>query len=76
MADMVAALKTTHILLNGKPEEIAEQETVASMLERLGLQGKRLALEVNFEVLPRSQYEHTCLQPDDRVEIVYAIGGG
>jgi thiamine biosynthesis protein ThiS len=42
----------------------------------LELQGKRLALEVNQELVPRSQFATFVLQPNDAVEIVHAIGGG
>jgi thiamine biosynthesis protein ThiS len=64
------------IILNGKPEDVAETETAAELIARLGLAGKRLALEVNREVLPRSRHGSYRLRPDDRIEIVQAIGGG
>jgi sulfur carrier protein len=64
------------IVLNGKPEEAPETETVASLLDRLNLGGKRLALEVNEAIVPRSAYSQHRLKQDDRIEIVHAIGGG
>ncbi|MGB3916544.1 sulfur carrier protein ThiS [Thiothrix litoralis] len=64
------------ILVNGTPHLIAEGTTVAQLLVILDLQGKRLAMEVNQELVPRSQFDNVILQPQDTVEIVHAIGGG
>lgn len=64
------------ILVNGTPHFIADGTTAAQLLVILELQGKRLALEVNQELVPRSQFENVVLQPHDTVEIVHAIGGG
>ncbi len=50
--------------------------TVAQLVERLGLTGKRLAIECNGEIVPRSQFEQTQLQSGDKLEIVGAVGGG
>ncbi|VFM99338.1 MAG: thiamine biosynthesis protein ThiS [Candidatus Kentron sp. G] len=65
-----------NILLNGKDHELADEANVAVLLETQGLTGKRLAVEINEEILPRSRYEQHRLQEGDRVEIVRAIGGG
>lgn len=64
------------ILVNGEPREVADDCTAAGLIEELGLGGRRLAMEVNREIVPRSSYETHRLQPQDRVEIVHAIGGG
>lgn len=64
------------ILVNGTPHTIATDTTAAQLLVILGLQGKRLALEINQELVPRSQFDSFVLQPHDTVEIVHAIGGG
>ncbi len=64
------------ILVNGTPHLVAADTTVAQLLIILALQGKRLALEINQELIPRSQFDTTVLQPHDTVEIVHAIGGG
>ena len=64
------------ILVNGTPHLIAAGTTVAQLLVILDLQGKRLAMEVNQELVPRSQFDNVILQPQDTVEIVHAIGGG
>lgn len=64
------------ILVNGTPHLIAEDTSVAQLLVILDLHGKRLAVEVNQALVPRSQFDTHLLQPHDTVEIVHAIGGG
>ena len=64
------------IILNGENRQIAESTTAAQLIETLGLVGKRLAMEVNQEIVPRSAYSTHLFQAGDRVEIVRAIGGG
>ena len=65
-----------NILINGEPQQVPDYITAAQLLENLGLTGKRLAMEVNLEIVPRSTFEEFVIQPEDRVEIVHAIGGG
>jgi len=64
------------IYLNGEPRDIPDDTTAARLVESLGLTGKRVAMEVNMEIVPRSQYATLHFQPDDKVEVVQAIGGG
>jgi len=64
------------IMLNGDAQEVAEGSSAALLIEKLDLVGKRLAMEVNEEILPRSQFDSYIFQPEDKVEIVHAIGGG
>ena len=64
------------IELNGEPHAIAGGATVASLIEELALTDKRLAVEVNEEVVPRGRHAEHVLESGDRVEIVHAIGGG
>ncbi len=64
------------IILNGEPASVPDGTTVADLIERLALSGKRIALEINEDIVPRSQYGERRLQPGDRLEIVHAIGGG
>ena len=64
------------IIVNGEPRQVAETYTVAQLIEEMGLAGRRLAVEVNLEIVPRSSHPSHPLQPGDRVEIVHAIGGG
>ncbi|SFL84741.1 sulfur carrier protein ThiS [Marinobacter zhejiangensis] len=65
-----------NIQLNGEAFEIAEPATIAVLLEAMSLTGKRLAVEVNEDIVPRSQHNDFQLSPGDRVEVVHAIGGG
>ena len=64
------------IILNGETREVPENATAAQLIEILDLTGKRLAMEVNQEIVPRSTFEQHTLSQGDMVEIVHAIGGG
>lgn len=65
-----------HIQLNGEPYEVPDGETVAALLIRLELVGRRIAVELNLDIVPRSQHVSTALRDGDQVEVVHAIGGG
>ena len=62
--------------LNGELLQVPCDTTVAGLLESRGLAGKRLAVERNGDIVPRGQHERTVIQPQDRIEIVVAVGGG
>jgi len=64
------------ILLNGATHALPEACTVAQLIDALGYTGKRVAVERNGEIVPRSAHAHTALTNNDRVEIVVAVGGG
>ncbi|MEQ5835735.1 sulfur carrier protein ThiS [Marinobacter sp. NFXS9] len=64
------------IQLNGESRELTDTATVATLIEQLGLGGRRLAVEVNEDIVPRSRHSEHRLQAGDRVEVVHAIGGG
>lgn len=64
------------IILNGEPREVAAGLSVFELIAELGLQGQRVAVEVNLDIVPRSQHDTRRLAPGDRVEVVRAIGGG
>ncbi len=64
------------IQLNGEARSLAPDLTVAALVESLGLAGRRIAVEVNEEIVPRSEHASTRLVEGDRVEVVHAIGGG
>lgn len=64
------------LLVNGASVELPESANVVALIERMRLAGKRLAVELNGEMLPRSTHAQTALREGDRVEIVQAIGGG
>ncbi|WP_339844042.1 sulfur carrier protein ThiS [uncultured Halopseudomonas sp.] len=64
------------IQLNGDPFVLDSATTLTDLIEQLGLTGKRLAIELNLEIVPRSEHSQTVLTEGDRIEIVHAIGGG
>jgi thiamine biosynthesis protein ThiS len=64
------------LIINGDPMEVPEKTTAAQLIEILELSNKRLAIEANLEIVPRSQFEEHIFQDGDQVEIVQAIGGG
>ena len=65
-----------NIYLNGEARQVPDNCSAAQLVEELSLTGKRIAMEVNQEIVPRSSYADHTLQADDKVEIVHAIGGG
>lgn len=65
-----------NIVLNGEQHGFSDAPTLCALIDRLELTGKRLAVEVNEEVVPRSLHAEYRLREGDRVEIVHAIGGG
>lgn len=64
------------IHLNGETREVAPATTLSTLIAALDLAGKRIAVELNGEIAPRSRHGETVLADGDRVEIVQAIGGG
>ena len=64
------------IILNGSPRDVPDNLSANELILSLGLANKRLALEINREIVPRSTFENHIIHPEDRVEIVHAIGGG
>lgn len=64
------------IHLNGETRDVAPATTLAALIGTLELTGKRIAVELNGEIAPRSRHGETVLREGDRVEIVQAIGGG
>ena len=65
-----------HIIVNGETRQLADGTSAAQLIEALGLGERRLALELNGEIVPRSQHKERMLAAGDRVEIVHAVGGG
>jgi sulfur carrier protein len=64
------------ILVNGEARRIAAPASVGALLEQMQLTGKRLAVECNGEIVPKSRHAQTLLTAGDRLEIVVAVGGG
>ena len=65
-----------NILLNGTPATLPSTMTVTGLLAHLGMAGRRLAVEVNRQIVPRSQHDTHALNEGDKVELVQAMGGG
>jgi sulfur carrier protein len=64
------------IIINGETRDVPEAITAAQLIDLLDLANKRLAIEANKEIVPRSEFETHTFNPGDQVEIVQAIGGG
>ncbi len=64
------------ITLNGEPRECRPATSVAALLAETGHAERRVAIEVNREIVPRSRHAQHLLEDGDQVEIVQAIGGG
>ncbi|HJT51826.1 MAG TPA: sulfur carrier protein ThiS [Nitrosospira sp.] len=77
------------LIVNGQPQLVPGSPKVQSgeqgrsrtlniteLLQHMGLQGKRIAVERNGEIVPRSEFEQPILTDGDRLEIVVAVGGG
>ena len=64
------------LVINGEPRSFPAPLTLAQLIELQDLAGKRIAIEKNGEIVPRSQHATTSLAGGDRLEIVVAVGGG
>jgi len=65
-----------NIQINGNLQQFDDNMTALQLVEKLGLQGRRIAMEVNQEIVPRSEYETYQFNENDQVEIIHAVGGG
>lgn len=65
-----------HVLVNGERNAFERAPSVLELLESRQLAGKRIAVERNGEIVPRSRHADTVLADGDEVEIVVAVGGG
>ena len=64
------------IVVNGETREVPPGLPITALLSHLGLPVERVAIERNLEILPRSQWGKTVVEPGDRYEIVHLVGGG
>lgn len=64
------------VTLNGEARELSEGLTVNDLVDQLGLNERRIAVEINRDILPRDDYANRAIQEGDVVEIVQFIGGG
>mgnify|MGYP006304440621 CR=1 FL=1 len=66
-------MKTT---INGKEREIPDGLTLSGLLEHLDLDARRVAVEVNRDIVKRERFAETEIQPNDTIEILQFVGGG
>ncbi len=64
------------IRLNGDPHDLDGPLTVSALLAKLGIDGRRVAVERNLVVLKRAAFDHTMIEEGDELEIVNFVGGG
>jgi sulfur carrier protein len=64
------------IYINGEPTRVPDETDMAGLIEFLDLTGRRVAVEVNQELVPRSSFSERRLREADQVEIIHAVGGG
>lgn len=64
------------VVINGEPREIADGVTITALLTTLGIDLRRVAVELNEQVVPKARHAETSLKPNDRLEIVTFVGGG
>ncbi len=67
---------TVTLTINGTSRTLPAGTTLAQLVADEGLSGKRIAVERNGAIVPKSEYAHTVLADGDRLEIVVAVGGG
>jgi sulfur carrier protein len=68
--------QTISVVVNGAPQALDAGATVADLLARMGAAGRRVAVERNGEIVPKSRHGETRLAHGDRLEVVIAVGGG
>jgi sulfur carrier protein len=69
-------MSAMEILLNGQPKTLPDSISLATLIDQLGFTGKRIAVERNGEIVPKSTYPTVQLAAADQLEIVVAVGGG
>jgi thiazole synthase len=64
------------VYINGESQDVSGTPSLADLINQLDLPAARIAVEVNREVVRRSEWEGTVLRDEDRIEIVHFVGGG
>ena len=64
------------IIVNGEQRDVTDGLTAEQLVTDMDIAGKRIAMEVNLEIVPRSSYSEHILNTGDKIEIVHAVGGG
>ncbi len=65
-----------NITLNGQNKTLANADTISALIAQLGYENKRIAVELNGDIVPKSQHATTAIKDSDTIEIVVAVGGG
>jgi thiamine biosynthesis protein ThiS len=65
-----------NLTINGEQRALASAETLAALLDQLGMKSDRVAIELNREIVHKEKWAHTRLKDGDRLEIVHFVGGG
>lgn len=65
-----------HVTINGEPHGLRDGLTIADLINQLGLTTRRIAIEVNGEIIARERYAAHVLAEGDQIEIVHFVGGG
>jgi sulfur carrier protein len=69
-------IEMIQLTINGQPHHFETPTNITQLIEHLELQGKRIAIERNGEIVPRSQFSEQVLADGDQLEVVVAVGGG
>jgi thiamine biosynthesis protein ThiS len=64
------------LFINGEEKPFAENLTLAGLIEQLGMKSDRVAVELNRNIVPRTDWAATVLRNGDRLEVVHFVGGG
>ena len=64
------------VMIKGEAQTLRDGVTIAHLITELGLNQRRIAVEINREIIARDAYAARALAPDDEVEIVHFVGGG
>ena len=64
------------LVINGKEQSFPNPLTLTQLIEQLGMKSDRVAVELNREIVSRTEWPQTSLQDGDRLEIVHFVGGG
>jgi len=65
-----------HVIINGEAQTLSAGLTVADLISQLGLNQRRIAVELNREIVAREHYGERALREGDQIEIVHFVGGG
>ncbi len=73
---MIDAANRMQITLNGEPREVADDLTLAELLQELGITVRHVAVEINRRLVPRAEHATQSIAPGDSLEVVTLVGGG